>query len=59
MEGSSTLKPGGSLLKLHAHIIYDEPVLESDGGVDMICMGLKGKHGEDEIGTNVEVGRVE
>jgi hypothetical protein len=72
IEGSSLLQPaerslpklkaqpaGRSLPKLKVHIIYDEPVLESDGGVDMICMALEGKHGEKKVGKDVEVECVE
>lgn len=60
IKGSSILKPAERPLpKLQAHIIYDEPVLESDGGVDMICMALEGKHGEKKVGKDVEVECVE
>ncbi|KAA8641662.1 hypothetical protein EYZ11_012080 [Aspergillus tanneri] len=60
IEGSSMLKPTERpLSKLQAHIIHDEPVLESNGGVNMICMALEGEHGEKKVGRDVEIECVE
>ena len=60
MEGSANLKPDRPLSKLLVYLINDEPILEAgEGGVDMICMALEGKDGDNSVDLNVGVEYVE